>query len=352
MYFSEYISIINVCSLKYNNNGGNIMIKARKTEVYKIIISKKQIEQGSDSYILEELTNEIILQNFLDYFFTVNKFDETKSNTFTIKSKDICYYIDSVIDENNIKKIKLQYIKFNKSTNVVDVQTLKKKYRKNMNDGDVERQHYIIKTFDNTNRAVLIWEKIVGAVTVGVFEKDLNKTYREWVKMHNEDKKELLLQYHIQIEIVPSPKFIEELMKLEKISLIKIVVDKEKLTNDEDIIFSEDNISRDDVEILYKPIQTLSFSKTKVKNYYEKFEKQTGNLKIKRMVIQGRKDKSTIRLDTEGMKLSEYINTKIDVDGLIDSDNIFEKYTDLVNKNFKEYFNNIFIDIDPEDGEE
>lgn len=98
--------------------------------------------------------------------------------------------------------------------------------------------------------------------------------------------------------------------------------------------------------MLYKPIQTLSFSKNKVKRYYDKFENNSSKNKIRRMVIEGRKDKNAIRLDTECMKLSEYIKTKLDLNGLVDTNDILTQYTELVNKNFKEYFNSIFVNID------
>ncbi|AUN23680.1 hypothetical protein RSJ22_12610 [Clostridium botulinum] len=179
-----------------------------------------------------------------------------------------------------------------------------------------------------------------------MLERNINKIYREWIKENRQSEKDILLKYYINIEIVPSPEFIDELMKMDRISLVKVIVDKEKLTNDEDILFSEENISRDEVEVSYKPIQNLSFSKQKVKKYYKNFQNQNCKNKISRMVIQGRKDKNAIRLDTECMKLSEYIDTKLDVDGLVDTNDILTKYTELVNKNFKEYFNNIFVDVD------
>jgi hypothetical protein len=317
------------------------MGKSRKTEVYKILISEKQMERESTEYILKELKSKIILKDFLEYFY-----DKEVNKKYTLKSKDICYYINKVEKDNDIRKVLLKYIKFNKRTNIVNIETLKSNYQKDKNEGDEEKQHYLIKTFKDTNRAVLIFEKVSGAVTIGILQKDINKIYREWVKNIKGNQKELLLQYEIKIESVPSPKFVDELMKMDKISLVKVAVDKEKLTNDEDILFSEENISRDEVEILYKPIQTFSFSKSKVKKYYEKFENGNSKDKIRRIVIEGRKNRNAIRLDTESMKLSEYIETKVDFNGLVDTNDILTKYTELVNKNFKEYFNNIFIDID------
>lgn len=215
------------------------MSKSRKTEVYKILISEKQMERGSTDYILKELKDKIILEDFLNYFY-----DKEINKKYTLKTKDICYYINKVEKDNNIRKILLKYIKFNKRTNIVNIETLEAKYQKDKNEGDEEKQHYLIKTFKDTNKAVLIFEKVTGAVTVGILQKDINKIYRKWVKETKESEKKLLLQYDIRIEAVPSPEFVDELMKMDRISLVKITVDKEKLTDDEDILFAEENISR------------------------------------------------------------------------------------------------------------
>lgn len=316
------------------------MGKSRKTEAYKILISERQKDRNNTKCILRELKDKIILEDFLKYFY-----DKEINKKHTIKSKNICYYVDDIEIDDNIKKVLLKYIKFNKRTNIVDIETLKPHYKKDKNEGDEERQHYLIKVFKNTNRAVLIFEKVMGAFTIGLLQKDINEIYRKWISENKKKEKDFLLQYEVKIEIVPSPKFVDELMKMNKISLVKVTVDKEKLTEDEDMLFSEENVSRDEVEVLYKPKPTLSFSKTKVKNYYEKFKNSNHKTKIRRIVIEGRKNKNAIRLDTECMKLSQYIETKLDVDGLVDTKDILNKYTELVNKNFKEYFNNIFIDI-------
>ncbi len=323
------------------------MTLKRKTEVYKILIQQKQANRGSDSYELEELRDKVILEEFLRYYFNNYVHSSTNDQKVTLNPKDICYYIDSVEKDNDVRKVKLKYIKFNKNTNVVNIDTLEPKYTKDKKDGDEERQHYIIKTYNDTNRAILIYEKISGAITIGMLEKHINQAYRKWVKdTYVDDDKKYLLGFAINILIVPSPDFIEELSNMDKISLLKITVDKEKITSDEDLIFSEDNISRDDVDIVYKPIQGLSFSKSKVITYFKLFKNETNKKRIKRIVITGRKDGSGISLDTEQMKLSKYIDIKLDFDGLVDSDSIFEKYTSLVNENFEEYFNNLIIDID------
>lgn len=320
----------------------------RKTEIYKIIIEEKQVIENQENYKIEELTKEIVLDEFLGYFYNSNTYDKEKDNKRLIKSKDLCYFIEYCNVAKEIRKVKTKYIRFNKKTQVVNIKTMSPSYEKSKDEGDEEKQHYVIKTQKNSNRAILIWEKIIGAMTIGMLEKDINSSYRKWVKTLPDDK-HYLLQYHVKFYAVPSPKFIQELQQLDKISLLKVTIDKEKLTDDEEIIFSDGHLSRNTVDVIYKPLQRKSFTKKSVIKYFELFETPKGRTKINRIVIQGRKEGNAISLDTEGMKLSEYINTNIDEDGQIDTDHLFSKYTDLINKNFKSYFDDMFIDINNDD---
>ena len=321
----------------------------RRTEIYKILIRKKRAIQNSTDYNLEELKDKVILKDYLDFFFKKTLYSENNDSKVTLDSKSLCYYIDQVVNDNNIYKARIQYIKFNKKTKVKNISTLESKYIKDKNEGDEERQHFVLKTYDNTNRAVLVYEKISGAITIGMLENNINKFFREWIKSNYEDdEKKNMLQYEIKLEIVPSPDFISELLSMEKISLLKVTGDKEKITSDEDIIFSEDNISRKEIDLVYKPVKGLSFSTIKIKNYFEKYKK--GNVDINRIIISGRKEGNSISLDTDRMKLSEYIDTELDIDGLVKSENILKKYEELITCRFNEYFDNIFIEI--EDTEE
>ena len=331
---------------------------SRKTEVYKVLIEKKIFEKNSVEYKYDELIYpNNVLENLLNYYYTNYIHTSINDKKVKLTSSNICYYMNSVEQKNDVRMVKLNYIKFNKNTTVVDIDSLTAKYKKDKNDGDEEYQHYVIKTFKDTNRAVLVFEKITGAVTITMLKAHLNKAYKEWIKKNytkeeQQEEKQELLNYAINIKAVPSPDFIEELEKLDKISLLKITVDKEKLTKDEDINFSEENISRPDVDITYKPIQGLSFSKFKMKQYFKLFQEQTGKTRIKRIVISGRKEGNGISLDTEQMKLSKYIKMEVDSEGFVDSKSIFSKYEILINKDCKEYFNNMFIDFDEEESEE
>ncbi|AGF57012.1 hypothetical protein B0P06_004703 [Clostridium saccharoperbutylacetonicum] len=180
-----------------------------------------------------------------------------------------------------------------------------------------------------------------------MISENINKIYRQWVKDNfAKEKCDKLLGFEIKIEIVPSPDFVKELEKMDKISLLRVSVDKENLTQDEDIAYGEENVLRKNVDVWYRPIKGLSFSKSKVIKYFENFNNPTKKEKISRIVIGGRADGNPISLDTERMKLSKYIETELSVDGLVNSEDIFKNYNKLLNVEFKEYFNNIFLEIE------
>ncbi|MGL5151807.1 MAG: hypothetical protein ACRC7N_14670, partial [Clostridium sp.] len=311
----------------------------RKTELYKIIIEDKNIDEEG---ILVELKSDIILKEFLSDYYknivyneVINDELENDENVnseiaveeylennyikkFDLKSKSMCYYVKSVNivekeeDESyTTRNVTLEYIKYDKVLKVVDKNTLEEKFKKSKNQGDLEKQHYIIRVFDERNIGLIVWERVLGAVSLGLIEKNINSAFRQWVKRTYKDdsnKKLHLLRFNVKIYPIPSKNIFAELANLDKISVMKVTVDKENFTNDEDILFSEDNISRDEVDIVYKPIQGYSFSKSKVQAYVRKFLNKE---KVKRILINGKKSGNLITLNTELMKMSEFIDVKI-----------------------------------------
>ncbi|MGL5652485.1 MAG: hypothetical protein ACRDDE_12090 [Paraclostridium sp.] len=367
----------------------------RKTELYRLVIEEEKTKDTLNE--LNELKSDMLLKDFLNHYYDQLIFnsevrtsgkaivendeeedlsdEELKSNIdevamtesilsesskvshtkIDLKSKSICYYIDSLkkVDSEDeqidaTREITINYIKYDKKVKVVDKDTLEAIFEKGKNQGDLEKQHYILRTFENANRALIVWEKVYGAVTIGLLERHMNSSYRKWIREKYKDdkgKKIDLLKYNIKIYALPSKNFIEELEKLEKISLLNVSVKKEKITKDEDILYSEENISRDYVEISYKPSIGKTFTKKNIKKYFTNSQK---NKNIKRLVIKGRRDGSSISLDTELMKMSEYVDIKLGDDGLILSEDLFKKYVDLIDENV-EALNDIFIDIDISD---
>lgn len=328
------------------------MKKDRRTEVYRVLLERELLESGESEKRVEELEKPIIMEEFLDSYYSNNIHTASNDKKVKIDSEGICYYIAQMQEKNRVRRVKMNYIKFNKNTNVVDANSLELKYRKDKNEGDEEYQHYVIKTFENSNRAAVVIEKISGAVTIGMLRKHMTSYYKKWVKekYKEESEKEIknyLLKFEIKLKIVPSPDLIKELESLDKISLIKLTADKENVKADEEINFSGENFIREDVELVYKPVKNILIPKSKVKEYLEIFEgKKSKKTKIKRIVINGRRSGNPISIDTEQMKLIKYIEVALDSTGFVNSDILFQKYEDLINKDFKEYFDNLFIEED------
>lgn len=358
----------------------------RKTELYKVIIESKNINKEGFFDLLEK---EILLKDFLEYYYKNNVYNninisdvkEVKSNQneeddiskngtsnskgnskdidkkIDVKSKHICYYLKNIdevciggneTNKEKLRKVLIEYVKYDKKLKIVDKDTLEQKFEKSKNQGDLEKQHYLLETYNDTNKALIVWEKVLGAITISLIEKDFNSKYRNWIKdkyKDDDEQRKEFLEYNIKIYAIPSKDFIEELLGLDRISLLKVSVAKEKFSADEDILFSEENISRDDVEIVYKPVSGLSFSKTKVKQYVEKFKK---GKKIKRIVINGTKNNSSITLNTELIKMNETLDIKEGVDGLVDSSDLFKKFQELINDKYN-YLSEIFIDVKVEE---
>ena len=157
----------------------------------------------------------------------------------------------------------------------------------------------------------------------------------------------------MKIVAVPDKGFLDELVQMKRISLLKVTVDTEESTIDEDILFSGDNMAKKEIEIIYKPKQKKSFGTDTIEKYYKNFlTNENSKRKIKRIILEGRKEAGKIKLDTEGMKLSEYVRAELDDNGIIKSDDIFYKYGELINTRFKEYLKNIILEIESQEGDE
>ncbi|WP_338631538.1 hypothetical protein [Clostridium baratii] len=344
----------------------------KRVELYKLIIESRKANEKSFFDLLEK---EILLKDFLEYYYqdniykniSTNKSDGvlvdsennmeqliSVGNKIDVKKKHLCYYLKNIEEadvttskdnRDKLRKVLIEYIKYDKKLKVVDKDTLEEQFEKSKNHGDLEKQHYLIETYTDTNKALIVWEKVLGAVTISLIEKELNSKYKSWIKeiySNNDEKRKELLMYNLKIYAIPSKDFIEELMELDKISVLKVSVEKEEFTADEDIIFSEENVSRKEVELIYKPISGLSFSRKKVKQYVEGAIKGE---KINRIEIGGYKNKNTITLNSEKIKMNEVIDLKQGLDGLVDSEELFEKFQNLIDDKY-DYLSEIFIDIE------
>lgn len=297
--------------------------KDRRTEVHSIFIKNK--------YTQEIFNKQILIKDLLNEFFSNMYTDRNNNNSvnkFEIKGNDLTYFFekDDVYFNNDLINVKFNYLISNKKINIIDRNTLQKTGEKDKNEGDEERQHITIKTFDNCNHAILIFERISTAITIASLKDQLDEYLHIKYGALNID----LSAFEIDIKPAPSEDFLIDLNKTKRISLLKLTVDRDQVVDDIDCRFSgqDDNI-RPTAELIYKPVFRNEIKKRQVEKVFRSYKENPK--KILRIVVEANGENGKIKLDTEGAKMAKYINTNLSIDGLVDTQDIFTKFNNFIN---------------------
>lgn len=294
-------------------------LKDKRVEVYNISLINKNTD---------ELVETIKLEEILIDFFTAMKLNPSISTDiderkFEYKPNNVTYFEDEAIIEDDIIKVKFSYIISNKKVNIVDSLTLQKKGQKELTDGDLERQHILIKLIKNSSQAILVFEKIPGAIPVGSLRDQLNIYLNKFYSEEN-------INLFIQIHPLPNEDFLTDLSNTKRISAVKLHVDRDDCISDPDLNFSGSNRNlRETVELVYKPKLKERITKTQVQKIYSSY--RSNPEKICRIIVEANGENGKIRLDTNGAKLATYIKTNLDIDGLVDTSDIFKKFENFIN---------------------
>ena len=305
----------------------------RKIELHRISIVNTRDNLDYDEYIF--------LEGLLESFFNSNIFSKSNNKHFDINANRR-YWINGVNRSNDALRIKLDYAVYNKKVDIVNINTKEKVNQKDFYHGDQEKQHMLIQLFPNTNCAILVFEKIHNAVTVSSLRGAIKSYLPLYIhKNHNDNIKHNKVR--LEINPIASNEFLDEIASLKGISLLKTIVHKEKITSDEDLIFSGSNC-RDDAELIYKPNPKEKLFPSDVVKYCKAFisNGRIKNEKVKRIIIEGNNETNKIRLDSDGMKLCEHIKAKLDIDHTVDSEHILNRFEQILNEK-KDYLIN-FMD--------
>lgn len=308
--------------------------KDKRTEVYNISLI------NSDTRKL--INSPFTLKDVLLSFFNDRKISFSQNgaviNLFKYDKNNLTYFFNNdVIINNDIIKVKFSYIISNKKVAIVNASTLKKTGEKDITDGDLERQHIVIKILEDNSQAILIFEKIPGAISIGCIRDELNKhLINSYINKH------MSINASIKIAPTPSENFMHDLMKTKRISAVKIFVDRNKTITDPELIIAgdSDNI-RNIAELTYKPSLKQRIFPNQVENLYNSHIENPS--KIFRIVVEANGENGKIRLDTEGAKMAKYIKANLDIDGLVDTQDIFNKFESFVNS-LPKHLMNVCID--------
>lgn len=225
------------------------------------------------------------------------------------------FYLDGYKCENSILKLCFVSAKYNSVKNVIDTETLTPKGKlKSTKDGDEEKTHVFI-VFGNENIDCYV-EYNYSGISKTKIQDYLNECIKDYYK---ENK-----FYGINLELVPSDEFLEELANAKRLNLVKFVMDKEDLECSEFRDMSDRNDIREDVEIIYKPVLRTSIDKNTIRDYLNK--KESSN-KIKRIIVEAEGENSKIRLDTDQMKKNYYMEVESEIDtNSFDTESAFKEF--------------------------
>ena len=323
----------------------------RKIELFRIDILNN--DDINDLY-----NSKIILQDLLIDFFNHFKYNESDPHSFKVNNEKKFWIEDVELkDEDNLVllNIKLTYSKYNKNVTIVNVNTRKSEGSKNKDQGDLEKLHLTIRFFKDKNYALIIFEKVLDSIPMSILHKYIKNYFRTVFLKRDEHKKNPKINsVLLSIQPIANKDFIENVSSLKSIKLLQATVLKEII--DEDISFSsESNTLRDDVDLTYKSKYKTFLSKPDVINYCKKFitNGSIRGTKVKRIIICGQSpDNSSVRLDTEGMKLYRTVPVKFDDNNTIDSDDLFTQFKNLIINQHDEIMNlfNVTIKESDEDG--
>jgi len=290
----------------------------RKTDFYSVHI----INQKTDSVHTGKYKINSILQSFINDSFTGGA-------TYTVNdsNKDMKYYIKAkgkINNPHNIQCIKWAYIKYNKETPIVNINTKKQTKAKGKNEGDEEKQHLSVRYYtEKDNVAAIAFEKIQGAISIKNIEYELNKYIKEKTLMPNY----LVIEMHS----LPSEEFIKSLKAMNRITLVELTADKNLAAIDEDLQFSGDNENeRDAFELKYKAKRAASLPKKDIESFFKKYKAHNGKGKILRVKVSGNGANGIVRLDTEYAKLSTHSKVDVDASGNVDTDKLFSIQNELL----------------------
>lgn len=337
-----------------------------KIEKYRLVIENKNYKEND----LPQYLDDIVLEDFLDYYYNNYSFELTNTindmklySLNVIRQKEIIekkttgefrffnrYVVKDDTSDFMIRKIMMNYGKYGEKTDIVD-DSYETKYTKEKNQAALEKQHMMMYTLDNSS-AIIFFEFVYGAISKSRIKTHMNKIFTIWKKEHYESedyKKRKLHNYKIEIYDILSDDFIAAIRSLDKISLIQSDVTIDSFPKkDNDVIYAREKLKNKCVTLSFKPEKEKFFTKDETVKYFE--QSQTGD-KIKRILIKGVSDNSSITIDSNKLKSRELLHINEDSNGKVNTEDLFDKLKEFAEKHFETAPKNIF-DFEADEPEE
>lgn len=265
---------------------------------YYLIISKRKNSDDSSTYDMKQIVDSF--SKLLPYITAKDLTDRKKD----ITNSEKVVWLDSYEDlKNGNYNIIFKSAKYNHVRNVIDTETMTELgTRKRQQDGDEEKTHLCIRYNAGEYRFLAVHESNNYGITLNCIVDYLNTQFISY----NEDTDDEYC-YSISCEIMPGEDFLSSLKKAKTMSVLKLVVSKEDITDDF-MMFAGRNDIADEVEVcLKRPKGAKKFPDNLIQAYFDESQNKTSG-KIKKITIKGTNDSGQFEVDTELMKMKHYLS--------------------------------------------
>ena len=208
--------------------------------------------------------------------------------------------------------------KYNHVRNVIDTEFMQERGTiKTANDGDEEKTHLCIRHADNQTRFICMHENNYYGMHIERIVRYLNEKLEEY-RLETEST----TIWTLQKEIMVCEDFLAELQKMNKVSVLRVTIERSKLTNDF-LRFAERDDIKDTIDISIKKVKrNKNIPKNLVQEYYH--DMKTGDV-IKRIVAEGSNNTGSIKLDTELIKMKHCLSVETTAINEVQSTDFFKK---------------------------
>ena len=257
-----------------------------------------------------------------------------KKGVYFNHGEDKLFWIESVEEREDFLFIELHYVKYNKKLDIFDVNNKKTVNIKEKNQGDKEKQHIVIKVFDDKNKAILVMESLHSGLKYKKIEELFKSELSKFIKLKLSNTNIIHSDIILSINSIIDKDFLGNIDKLKKgVSLIKLIFTDNKFI-DEDLIFIGENSERR-YEFTQKPTLRQRFKCDQVKSFCQEVLTNK-NKDIKSIIIEGDdNDGHPIKLDKDGIKMRDILDVQLDSNtNTVDTNKIFDMIFDKINKRY------------------
>lgn len=295
-------------------------------EFYLIEVTRAIKKITDDKNETKEFTKEeffAVLKEALERNMGIDLVDRKRS---ILHCKKVYWLSECKINDNHDVDMVFKSAKSDHVRKVINVTTMEynKNAQKGPHDGDEEKTHICIRSSENNNDFLCVFEKYYYGVTINQIKNYINSALKEYT-----DATSCNYIYFMDFIEMPGDEFIDQLNNMSTVSCLSMDVEYGALSDDFMKFSGAGEGYRDTLEIIMKRrgrSKKDTISKNSVQAFFNDYNDKNV---IRRIRVDGKGKNGCIQIDTEIIKLKK----EIDVETSADTSEVDDRsFFDVVNK--------------------